>query len=134
MSSRTFVAAAAVLALAASCGRQRNSEPIVGPIVLNEQQSKGQLVFFRNCNECHPNGQAGLAPALNNTLFTEAMIKHQVRQPIASMPNFSEDIIPAADLDALVAYLFALKQADDRDLVPSPEVVPRPEGHADHGG
>jgi mono/diheme cytochrome c family protein len=132
MSKHTLLLLVALAGL--SCGRQRNSEPIVGPIVLNEQQSKGQLVFFKNCNECHPNGQAGLAPALNNKSLPDAFIKHQVRQPLAAMPPFSEEIIPEADLDALLAYLTVMRQADDRELVPKPSEVPRPAGPTDHGG
>lgn len=114
MSSRaTFLTLALALPLLAC--ESRKSEPIVGPIQLNTQQLQGERVFFRQCNECHPQGQAGLAPSLHDKKLPEFLIKKQVRDPIAFMPEFEEDVISNDDLDALVEYLKVVRQADAED-------------------
>lgn len=66
------VAAGALLAFAAlavaACGRSaRRGEPLAGELVTTEAaQDRGRLVFMANCYKCHPGGEAGLGPSLNN--------------------------------------------------------------------
>src|SRR5205085_592332 len=75
------------VALGAACGTARRSEPLVGPPQLASQSERhGQRVFMQLCNQCHPNGEAGLAPALNNRPAPAAAIKLQVRKGLGRMP------------------------------------------------
>lgn len=103
-----------VVLLAIGCD-QRRSEPFVGPIAFNEQQTRGEVSFFRHCNECHPQGESGLGPSLNEKPLPEFLIKNQVRNPIAIMPPFSDEVLPPEELDDLVEYLKAIRRADDED-------------------
>jgi cytochrome c5 len=66
---------------------------------------------MRECHMCHPGGDAGLGPAINNKPLPEPMIKLQVRQGMGAMPDFGEDKISAKELDALVVYLQSLREA-----------------------
>lgn len=108
--NKVLMTVAAVLALA-GCD-QRRSEPFVGPLELDEQQLRGEYTFFHQCNECHPQGESGLGPALNDKPLPEFAIKQQVRHPIAFMPAFDEQTLPDAELDDLIEYLEALRRAD----------------------
>lgn len=100
-----------VAALALAACNQRRSEPFVGPIELDEAEQRGELLFYRNCNECHPQGESGLAPGLNDKLVPDFVLKNQVRNPIAFMPEFEEDSLTDQQLDDLVEYLKALRRA-----------------------
>lgn len=69
----------------------------------------GQAVFQQNCNSCHPNGNAGVGPALaGRDDLTEDRIRMQVRQGGGGMPAFPESQISDDQLEALVEYVEGL--------------------------
>lgn len=69
-----------------------------GEIVL-----RGQEIFMRSCDRCHPGGMAGLGPAIINKPLPGFMIKFQVRHGLGAMPSFKN--MKKADLNDLVAYI-----------------------------
>lgn len=71
--------------------------------------TRGQRVFMENCHQCHPGGEGGLGPAINNKPLPGFMIKLQVRAGVGAMPAFSADAIAPDELDTLIAYLRALR-------------------------
>jgi mono/diheme cytochrome c family protein len=106
------LAAAALCAVGLACGcSARRSEPIVGPLRSASQEvTHGEVAFDRHCSHCHPGGERGLAPAINNKPLPGFLIKFQVRRGMGAMPAFSEREIPDEDLDALVKYLKTLRK------------------------
>ena len=110
--SRRSASAALVVAavLAAACGPARRSEPLIGPIRLaSEAEERGRVVYMKYCEQCHPGGEAGLGPALNDKPLPTFLKKFQVRQGIGSMPSFPEEQISDEELDDMMAYLSALR-------------------------
>ena len=106
---RAIVVAGLVLLLA-GCSARRG-EPLVGALDPRPPGvARGQQVFMANCHACHPGGEAGLAPAINNKPLPGFMIKAQVRLGMGAMPRFSADEITAEQLDDLVTYLKALRR------------------------
>ena len=97
------------LLLKTGCSARRG-EPIVGPLAISEPGiARGQQVFMRECHQCHPGGEAGLGPAINNKPLPGFLIKLQVRNGLGAMPAFSRNEINPEDLDHLVDYLKALR-------------------------
>ena len=97
--------ALALLALA-SCGSARRSVPVAGPMTIADPQiALGERVFMRECSACHPEGEAGLAPGINNKPLPAFLIRFQVRNGLGAMPSFSEEEVSAEELDGIVAYL-----------------------------
>lgn len=104
---KTLIATALALA-AIGCGASRQSPELQAvPPRLDDEQLAGQRVYMRDCNGCHPQGAAGLGPALNDKPVPAAAIKLQVRQGVGAMPSFSEQEISAQELDALIAFMSA---------------------------
>ena len=102
-----------ILALAAAgCHSVRRGEPIVGPLQLTPNEQRGKIVFHQRCHQCHPFGEAGLGPALNNKPAPVFLMKTQVRAGLGAMPRFDTHIIPETDLNDLMAYVIALRKAD----------------------
>lgn len=100
-------------ALAAACGHARKSEPVAGPTVLQSGDERhGELVFMEHCNQCHPGGDAGLGPPLNNVKLPRRAIELKVRNGHPIMPRFPEKVISEGELDDLVEYLVALREKD----------------------
>lgn len=89
----------------------RRSEPVAGPLpVASPELAQGEIAFDVHCSHCHPGGEKGLAPAINNKPLPGFLIKFQVRHGVGAMPAFSEREIADEDLDALVKYLKALRR------------------------
>ncbi|ALJ01452.1 hypothetical protein DC20_13640 [Rufibacter tibetensis] len=99
-----------------SCGTARRSEPIMGPLTLQTQQlENGRQVFMQNCQRCHPLGEAGLGPSLNNIPLPGAALRFRVRSKafflgIGRMPSFKKHEISREQMDELVVYLKALRR------------------------
>jgi mono/diheme cytochrome c family protein len=100
--------------LAGGCSSARRSEPIKAPASLtSEKLINGQKGFYRYCSHCHPHGEAGLGPALNNKrLVPGFLIKFQVRNGLGKMPSFSSEIISPEELDNIVEYIKYLQGRD----------------------
>lgn len=98
------------LVLLPGCGSARRSEPIAGPMpVANAPLTEGRKLFMRSCDQCHPRGEAGLAPALNNKPVPTFLMKFQVRHGLGAMPSFSKEDISDEDLGKIILYLQALR-------------------------
>ena len=100
-----------ILPAIAACGEARKSEPLTGALTLSPDEMRGQEVFYAKCNECHPHGESGIGPALNDKPLPSVAIDAKVRGnlPGGNMPSFGEDIISDDDLDHLTDYLEALR-------------------------
>ncbi len=100
-----------VLLLLAGCGSPRRGEPITPPLRTSDPVIEtGRQVFDRHCYPCHPGGAGGLGPALNNKPLPAFAIRTQVRHGLGVMPAFSEKQITPNQLDALIAYMKALRR------------------------
>lgn len=101
----TFVAAFCLAACSA-----RRSEPLTGaPTTGNAQVARGRVAFMAHCHKCHPGGEAGLGPAINDKPLPEFLMKTQVRTGLGAMPSFDHQQIGDEELEALIRYLKALR-------------------------
>ena len=108
------LAVALVLPLT-GCGTARRGEPFTGTVAAPlVELDEGRHVFMNECHRCHPGGEAGLGPSLNDKPLPGFLMKFQVRHGFGAMPGFSEDRISDERLDQLIAYLQALR---DRPLL-----------------
>lgn len=107
-----------LLVLAASwvagCGSVRRGVPTGPPLALTDSTLvRGQRVFMRFCNGCHPGGTGGVGLSLNNKPLSGFVIRYQVRHGLGAMPAFSKEVIPDGDLDALTGFVKALRDHSD---------------------
>jgi mono/diheme cytochrome c family protein len=82
-------------------------EPLVHP---DPQVARGERVFAHACHACHPHALTGLGPGIIDKPIPGWLVRLQVRVGLGVMPAFSSDEIDDEDLDALVAYLDALRR------------------------
>lgn len=100
-----------VAALLAGCGPAYRGEPLYGPLgAADPRVALGEVVFFAHCHQCHPGGAGGLGFGINDKPLPAGLIEFQVRNGLGVMPAFPEDRISDEELDALVAYLLALRR------------------------
>jgi mono/diheme cytochrome c family protein len=99
----------ALLALACTSARRGDAYAGATLEIADASEREGERVFMMHCNRCHPLGEAGLGPALNNRPFPEFLKRLQVRRGLGAMPAFSEKQISDDELDALMDYLALLR-------------------------
>jgi len=93
------------------CPSARKSEPLAPPIDTSSPAiAEGQKVFMEHCHQCHPHGEAGLGPSLNNKPLPAFLMKTQVRKGFGAMPSFSQEQISEEKLNDLMLFLKALRQ------------------------
>ena len=96
--------------LCAACSSSRRSEPIEGAFKPSSGSvQRGQQVFLGFCSKCHPGGEGGLGPSLNDKPLPVFLMKLQVRKGLGAMPSFSEKQIPDQQLDDLMAFIVAYR-------------------------
>jgi mono/diheme cytochrome c family protein len=108
--SRIATGATILVALcAAACGTARRGEATAGPLVEDATVAHGGVVYARFCHQCHPGGESGLGPGLNDKPLPTFLMRFQVRNGLGAMPSFSDEVLPDEDLDDLMEYVCALR-------------------------
>lgn len=108
-----WLALVGLAVLLTACGTARRGIPVAGPMEIpSEQVAVGERVFMKNCNSCHPRGEGGVGPAINNKPLPGFLIAFQVRHGLGAMPDFDEEQISDHELDAVVAYLKYLRSRE----------------------
>src|SRR5690606_40530596 len=81
-----FVAGCLLAAcLLIGCGSARRGAPFEAAFEpADTTLLAGRHVFMRYCNGCHPGGEGGLGPALNNKPLPGWMIRFQVRHGLGA--------------------------------------------------
>lgn len=105
--------ALALVIATAACGPARRSEPLTGQTAAPQspQLALGERAFHRECSQCHPKGETGLGPAINNKPLPEWLMKIQIRSGLGAMPSFGPDKVSDEEVDAIVAWLKSLRRA-----------------------
>lgn len=99
----------------AACGSPRRGEPLRGAVPVDEEPvERGRTVFMSNCYQCHPGGEAGVGPSLNDKRYPDFITRLRVRHPLGAMPAFPKRQLSNAQLQDLLAYLAALRRYDER--------------------
>src|SRR3954470_10236175 len=103
----------AMLALSEiGCRSARRSDAIVGPLISSDPQVyRGHVLFQQHCYKCHPDGEGGLGPALNDKVLPAGLIAMQVRRGLGAMPAFHKEDISPTELDAILRYVLAQRAA-----------------------
>jgi mono/diheme cytochrome c family protein len=111
--------AVAVVATLTACAPVYDGTAILGPVDTSDPQlALGERVYALECQHCHPNGSVGLGPGITNKPVPGWAVRLQVRLGVGRMPAFPEEVISDAELDAVVAYIDALRAQTARG--PSP--------------
>ncbi|MEC9483715.1 MAG: cytochrome c [Halomonas sp.] len=101
----------ALVLLVVACAPAYRGTPTLEPLDIEEPEvALGQEVFFANCHQCHTGGSKSLGLGITNKPLPDWAIRFQVRNGIGQMPAFSEDEISDNELNALIAYLNALRE------------------------
>ena len=60
-----MLSAATIALVGCTAYTARKTEPLAPPVdTADPQVAHGEKVFFQQCHQCHPHGEAGLGPAI----------------------------------------------------------------------
>jgi mono/diheme cytochrome c family protein len=108
-------ALAAIAPLLYGCGAERRGQPEAPAIRPdNPREVRGERLFHRWCYQCHPGGEAGLGPAINDRPLPHGAIRLQIRKGVGAMPAFGDDLLSDRDVTAILAYLDEMKASPAR--------------------
>jgi mono/diheme cytochrome c family protein len=108
-----IAAAAALVTAALSCsgpGARRDTPVTEEFHPSSPEADRGQIAFMQNCHQCHPNGGAGLGPAINNKPVPKWLIETQIHEGLGAMPAFHHNRLSDQDAHAIATYLKELRQ------------------------
>jgi len=102
-----------------SCGNNREEEKqkqrvvhtsdtepkTVSPVTLTVDEFEGMKLFMRHCNKCHPGGEKGKGPSLNDKSLPNFLIHWQVRLGGGDMPKFTDEQISKEQLKKITAFV-----------------------------
>jgi cytochrome c5 len=115
------------LVLAAACGNNREEEKqkqsvvhqvstepkTTVPVTLTVDEFDGMKLFMRNCNKCHPGGEKGKGPSLNDKALPNFLIHWQVRIGVGDMPKFTDEQISKEQLKKITAFVRLMRLMTD---------------------
>ena len=82
------------------------TEPMAAvPVTLTVEEFEGMKLFMRNCNKCHPGGEKGKGPSLNDKSLPNFLIHWQVRLGGGDMPKFTDEQISKEQLRQVTAFV-----------------------------
>jgi mono/diheme cytochrome c family protein len=111
MKRSLLMGGALAMLFAMGCGTVRRGEPITGVREWKDPAvQRGEKEFATHCYQCHPGGEGGLGPGLNDKPAPVWLMKTQVRTGLGAMPSFSKEVISPEELDDLMAYVMAMRK------------------------
>jgi mono/diheme cytochrome c family protein len=70
---------------------------------------KGEQVYMKYCQKCHPGGEGGLGPSFNPLPVPGFIKQFQIRHGLGVMPSFKKGEISKEDLKNIRKYLHEWK-------------------------
>lgn len=108
-----------VTGLLLSCGSPRRAQKNMSGAAANEdpELAMGREVFKSQCQKCHPNGEGGAGPAINNLRLPRVALRYRVRSRsillwTGRMPSFEKSEISKRELNSLISFLKNLEKRD----------------------
>jgi mono/diheme cytochrome c family protein len=114
---KALVLYSVVFALLCACSPRRIKSEMKAEDRADARLAKGRAVFKANCQKCHPNGEAGAGPSLNNVHLPGFMLRARIRSRAfllytGRMPAFDKTEISRKEQDDLIRYLKQLRKLE----------------------
>jgi hypothetical protein len=81
-----------------------------GNMVVTKDELRGMKLFMRHCNRCHPAGEKGKGPSLNDKKLPDMLIHFQIRNGLGDMPAFKEKDISKEDVKRIISFVRLIRR------------------------
>ncbi len=79
-------------------------------IVFSKDELKGMKLFMQKCNKCHPGGEKGKGPSLNEKKLPDFLIHFQIRNGLGDMPAFKQEEVTKEDVKRIIQFVKLLRR------------------------
>jgi mono/diheme cytochrome c family protein len=79
------------------------------PELSEAELAEARQIYVQYCQSCHPDGQRGAGPRLQNRPIPAPIIYDRVRNGRRAMPAFGRDQIDEREMELLVGYILNLR-------------------------
>lgn len=79
-------------------------------IKMTRREYSGMHLFMVHCNKCHPGGDAGVGPSLNDKAIPDFLVHFQIRQGFGDMPAFKEEELSKDDVKKIVLFVQQMRE------------------------
>jgi cytochrome c5 len=79
-------------------------------IRMTRREYSGMHLFMVHCNKCHPGGDAGVGPSLNDKAIPDFLVHFQIRQGLGDMPAFKEEDLSKEDVKKIVLFVRQMRE------------------------
>jgi hypothetical protein len=83
-----------------------------GNIVFTKGEMRGMKLFMTLCNRCHPAGEKGKGPSLNDKKLPDMLIHFQIRNGLGDMPAFEEKDLSKDDVKHIISFVRLIRRND----------------------
>jgi mono/diheme cytochrome c family protein len=91
---------------------EKETHDPAGNVVITQDEMRGMKLFMRKCNRCHPAGEKGKGPALNDKKLPDMLIHFQIRNGLGDMPAFKEKDISKEDVKRIISFVRLIRKND----------------------
>ncbi|MEO6305493.1 MAG: cytochrome c [Bacteroidia bacterium] len=87
----------------AAITREDSSE--TGRVYFTKGEFEGMKLFMHHCNKCHPGGEKGKGPSLNDKKLPDFAIHFQIRNGLGDMPAFKKEDISKDHVKKIILFV-----------------------------
>lgn len=87
-----------------------NDEADSTRVTMTHREYEGMQLFMAHCNKCHPGGEKGVGPALNDKPLPDFLVHFQIRQGMGDMPAFKEDELSKEQVQKIVLFVRSMRE------------------------
>jgi hypothetical protein len=91
---------------------EKETPDLNGNMIVTKDELRGMKLFMRHCNRCHPAGEKGKGPSLNDKKLPDMLIHFQIRNGLGDMPAFKEKDISKEDVKRIVSFVRLIRRND----------------------
>ncbi len=84
---------------------KRDDSSATGRIYFTKGEFEGMRLFMNHCNKCHPGGEKGKGPALNDKKLPDFAIHFQIRNGLGDMPAFKKEDISKENVKEIILFV-----------------------------
>ena len=81
-----------------------------GKIYFSKSEFEGMKLFMKHCNQCHPGGEKGKGPSLNDKNLPDFAIHFQIRNGLGDMPAFKKNEISKENVKKIILFARLMRE------------------------
>ncbi len=88
-------------------------DSVAGNTCFTNGEFEGMKLFMQHCNKCHPGGEKGKDPSLNDKKLPDFAIHFQIRNGLGDMPAFKKEEISKENVKKIILFVRLMREQNN---------------------